>query len=94
MNDVVENAQVVEEEVVDDEENDDEDEDAEGDELGPLLVPNSMMHKLAQYSKHLYRHARQGQQDKRLRKYSRKLLRLTRRFQASNGTVVTEPRSG
>jgi hypothetical protein len=94
MNDVVENAQVVEEEVVDDEENDDEDEDAEGDELGPLLVPNSMMHKLAQYSKHLYRHARQGQQDKSLRKYSRKLLRLTRRFQASNGTVVTEPRSG
>lgn len=92
MNDFVENAQVGEEEVVDDEE--EEEEDEEEDELGPLLVPNSMMQKLVQYSNHLYRHARQGQDDRKLRKYSRKLMRLTRRLQASNGTVVTDPRSG
>jgi hypothetical protein len=92
MNDVVDNAQVAEEEVVNDEEEEEEDEDEEGDELGPLLVPNSMLHKLAQYSKHLYRHARR-EHNKSLRKYSRKLLRLTKQFQASNGTVVTEPRS-
>ena len=90
MNDVVEKA--VEEEVVEDEDVEDEDEEDEEDELGPLLVPNSMMHKLAVYSKHLYRHAREGRGDKSIRKYSRKLLRLAEHFQAANGTVVTRAR--
>lgn len=46
-----------------------------------LNIPPSFATKLHQYSKHLYVAARKGRRSsKSIRKYSRKLIRLARRF--------------
>lgn len=61
-------------------------EEAEKHSQPPLSIPASVMAKVQLYAKHLYIDARNGKAGG-IRKYSRKLRRLTQQFEEAQGSA-------